>query len=76
MADDVERQLVRMLQHTNFALQLDETLTRGNEALLMVDVRFVSPTTNVLCNEYLFSDFLGVNATAEAIFNALSHIWF
>ncbi len=27
MADDVERQLVHMLQQTNFALQLDETLT-------------------------------------------------
>ncbi len=38
----------------------------------MVYARFVSPTTNVQCDEYLFSDFLGVNATAEAIFNALS----
>ncbi len=27
MTDDVERQLVHMLQQTNFALQLDETLT-------------------------------------------------
>ncbi len=72
MADDCERQLVRMLQQTNFALQLDGTLTHGNEALLMVYARFVSPTTNVLCDEYLFSDFLGVYATAEAIFNALS----
>ncbi len=35
-------------------------------------MRFVSPTTNALCDEFLFSDFLGVNATAEAIFNALS----
>ncbi len=34
MADDVERQLIRILQQTNFALQLDETLTHGNEALL------------------------------------------
>ncbi len=72
MAADVERQIVRILQQTNFALQLDETLTHGNEALLMVYVRFVSPTKNALCDEFLFSDFLGVNATAEAIFNALS----
>ncbi len=72
MTDDVERQLVRMPQQTNFALQLDETLTHGNEALLMVYARFVNPTTNALCDEYLFSDSLGVNATAEAIFNALS----
>ncbi len=59
MADDVERQLVRMLQQTNFALQLDETLTHGNEALLMVYARFVSPTTNALCDEYIFLDFFG-----------------
>ncbi len=39
VADDVERQLVWMLQQTNFALQLDETLTRGNEALLTVFFR-------------------------------------
>ncbi len=53
-ADDIERQLVRMLQKTNFALQLDKALTHGNEALLMVYARFVSPTTNLLCDEYLF----------------------
>ncbi len=70
MANDVERQLVRMLQQTNVILQLDETLTHGDEALLMVYECFVSSTTNVLCDEYLFSDFLVVNATAEAIFNA------
>ncbi len=35
MADDVERQLVRMLQQTYFALQLDEALTHGNEALFL-----------------------------------------
>ncbi len=35
MADDVERQLVRMLQQTNFVVQLDEALTRGNEAPLL-----------------------------------------
>ncbi len=38
----------------------------------MVYARFVSPTSNALCDEYLFSDFSGVNATAKAIFNALS----
>ncbi len=58
MAGDVERQLGRVLQQTNFALQLNETLTHGNEALLMVYARFVSPTTIALCGEYLFSDFL------------------
>ncbi len=57
MAGDVERQLGRVLQQTNFALQLNETLTHGNEALLMVYVRFVSSTTNALCVEYLFRTF-------------------
>ncbi len=46
-----------MLQQTNFALQLDETLTHGNEALLMVYVRFVSPGANALYDEYLFRTF-------------------
>ncbi len=59
MADDVERQLVRMLQQTNFALQLDEALPHGNEALLMVYAHFVSPTTNVLCDEYIFFGLFG-----------------
>ncbi len=54
MADDVDRQLNRMLQQTNFALQLDETLTHLNEAPLMVYTRFVGPTTNALCEEYFF----------------------
>ncbi len=52
MADDVERQLVRMLQQTYFAPQLDETLTHGNESVLMLYARFVSPTTNALCDEF------------------------
>ncbi len=36
MADDVERQLIRIVQQTNFALQLDETFTHVYEVLLMV----------------------------------------
>ncbi len=50
-----------MLQQTNSALQLDEPLTHGNDALLMMYVRFVSSTTDSLWDEYLFSDFLGDN---------------
>ncbi len=38
----------------------------------MVFVGVVNPITNVLCDEFLFSIFLVVNATTEAIFNALS----
>ncbi len=37
----VERQHIRILRQTDFALQLDETLTHGNKALLMVYVRFL-----------------------------------
>ncbi len=35
-------------------------------------VGVVRPITNVLCDEFLFSVFLVVNATTEAICNALS----
>ncbi len=59
MADDVERQFTRILQQTNFALKLDETLTHGNQALLIVCIRFVSFPTDSLCDEFLFSDFWG-----------------
>ncbi len=69
MAEDVEHQLIRIIHQTNFALQLDETLTHECEALLIVYVRHVSFIIDSLCDEFLFWDFLGVNAASETIFN-------
>ncbi len=57
MAEDVEHQLVRMLQQINFALQLDETLTHGIEALLMVYELTIFPTWQV---ESGMSVFVGI----------------
>ncbi len=50
------------------ALKLVETLIHGCEALLMLFARYVSFTIDSLCDEFLFCDFLGVNAASEAIF--------
>ncbi len=58
MADDVERPLICILQQTNFAPQLDETLTYGNEALLTL-----RPTYNIVqmnlttCKLYFFEPY-------------------
>ncbi len=41
VAGDVERQHIRFLKQTNFALHIDEALTHGNKALLMVYVPFL-----------------------------------
>ena len=41
MALNVEHQLCEMLQTTEFALQLDESTLRDNEALLMAYVRYI-----------------------------------
>ncbi len=39
--------------------------------MLVVHVRIVSCTTDSLCDEFLFLDFLSVKATVEPIFNTL-----
>ena len=41
LAVDVEQQLCQVLQTTEFALQLDESTLRDNEALLMAYVRYI-----------------------------------
>ena len=41
LAIDVEQQLCKVLQTTEFALQLDESTLRDNEALLMAYVRYI-----------------------------------
>ncbi|XP_068246662.1 zinc finger BED domain-containing protein 5-like [Palaemon carinicauda] len=42
MAEDVEKQLISYLQVEQFALQLDESTLRDNEAILLAYVRFNS----------------------------------
>ena len=56
MGQDVELQLVRMIQKTEFALQLDESIIPDNQAFLMAYVRFMN--SGVTNEEILFAKIL------------------
>ena len=66
MALNVEQQLCVVLQTTEFALQLDESTLRGNEALLMTYVRYIRD--GVSKEEMLFSKPLETDTRGESIF--------
>lgn len=71
MANNVEEQLVAELKIKKFALQLDESTLRGNEALLMAYVRFEGE--NELVEEMLFARLLKTNTTGESIFREVNN---
>ena len=66
LAIDVEQQLCKDLQTTEFALQLDESTLRDNEALLMAYVRYIH--NGVSKEEMLFSKPLETDTRGETIF--------
>ena len=66
MALNVEQQLCEILQTTEFALKLDESTLRDNEALLMVYVRYIR--NGVSKEEMLFSKPLETDTRGESIF--------
>ena len=66
LALDVEQQLCQVLQTTEFALQLDESTLRDNEALLMAYVRYIH--NGVSKEEMLFSKPLEIDTRGETIF--------
>ena len=53
MGQDVELQLIKMIQATEFALQLDESTLPDNQALLMAYVRYMN--SGVTHEEMLFA---------------------
>ena len=62
MALDVKEQLCELLQTTKFALQLDESTSRDNEALLMAYVRYIhdrAPKEEMLFAKPLETDISG-----------------
>lgn len=67
MAADVEEQLVNTLRHVNFALQVDESVVRDNEAILLAYVRFLQE--DEMKEEFLFARTLTTNTTAESIYD-------
>ena len=69
MAEDVEKQLIAHLQVKQFALQLDESTLRDNEAILLAYVRFYNEGPK---EEMLFARSLMTDTKGETIFNEVS----
>ena len=67
MAADVEEQLVNTLRHVNFALQIDESVIRDNEAILLAYVRFLQE--GEMKEEFLFARTLATDTSAESIYD-------
>ncbi|KAF2347510.1 Ribonuclease H-like domain [Trinorchestia longiramus] len=70
MAFDVEQTVTSELQHSKFAIQLDES-AYGSSNILMVYVRFYSPTLNNIVDEFLFVDYLETDSKGKTIFLCL-----
>ncbi|KAF2349391.1 hypothetical protein FHG87_019853, partial [Trinorchestia longiramus] len=70
MAFDVEQTVTSELQHSKFAIQLDES-TFGSSNILMAYVRFYSPTLNNTVDEFLFADYLETDSKGKTIFLCL-----
>ena len=70
MGQDVELQLIRMIQKTELALQLDESTLPDNRALLMAYVRFMN--SGVTHEELLFAKTLKTDTKGETILNMVT----
>ena len=69
MAEDVEKQLIAKLQGKQFALQLDESILRDDEAILFAHVRYKDderPREEVLFARSLMTDTRGETILNEA----------
>lgn len=71
MGADTEEQLCAILRETPFSLQLDETTTADNNALLMAYVRYSASNSQEMAEEFLFSKYLDTDTKGQTIFNAL-----
>ena len=70
MGTNIEDQLCEILRNTSFSLQLDETTTSDNNALLMVYVRYI--TDGNIMEELLFCKCLETDTKGLTIFQTLS----
>ncbi|XP_023231325.1 SCAN domain-containing protein 3-like [Centruroides sculpturatus] len=69
MANDVEEQLCEDLQNTEFTLQLDESIVRNNEAILLAYVRYIK--NDKIIEEMLFAKSLTTDTKGLSIFNVV-----
>ena len=70
MGTNIEDQLCEILRNTSFSLQLDETTTSDNNALLMVYVHYI--TDGNIMEELLFCKCLETDTKGLTIFQTLS----
>ena len=70
MANDIENKLCDELKTTQFSLQLDETILRDNELLLMAYVHYINATRKVI-EEFLFAEQLEVDTKGSMVFKAV-----
>lgn len=70
MGGDIETSLCDQLKTTEFALQIDESTLRDNEALLMGYVRYIN-TNNEKCDDFLFAKPLVTDTKGSSIFHVV-----
>ncbi|XP_029652998.1 zinc finger BED domain-containing protein 5-like [Octopus sinensis] len=73
MANDVKRQLINILQCSEFSIQVDESTVVDNQCLMMVYVRYFSKELRP-CEEMLFIEKLPLDS--RAIFHTLKSFLF
>ncbi|KAM3833924.1 zinc finger BED domain-containing protein 5-like [Diretmus argenteus] len=71
MGTDTEEQLCAILRESPFSLQLDETTTSDNNALLMAYVHYKTSNSQEMKEEFLFSKYLEKDTKGQTIFNTL-----
>ncbi|KAL1277234.1 hypothetical protein QQF64_023907 [Cirrhinus molitorella] len=69
MGADTEEQLCAILRDSPFSLQLDETTTSDDNALLMAYVRYRDSDSDEMAEEFLFSKYLETDTKGLTIFN-------
>ena len=57
MGTNIEDQLCEILRNTSFSLQLDKTTTSGNNALLMVYVRYIADVLKYYAENFILQVF-------------------
>uniref|UniRef100_A0A3Q3B2X0 DUF4371 domain-containing protein n=1 Tax=Kryptolebias marmoratus TaxID=37003 RepID=A0A3Q3B2X0_KRYMA len=72
MGADTEEQLCAILKDSPFTLQLDETTTSDNNALLMAYVRFKASSSAEMAEEFFFSKYLKPYTKGQTIIDALN----
>ncbi|VVC31916.1 Ribonuclease H-like domain [Cinara cedri] len=73
MAQSVKELLCEFLEATKFSIQLDESTLPGNEALLLVYVRFVKEEK--ICQELLLAKNLMTDTQGESIYHTLEEFF-